>query len=114
MNCIKCGREIRGEQFFCGECQEQMEFYPVKPGTPIQLPAQAAAPEARPKSSRSRKPASPELRLSRMRKTVRLLAFALAAALLAFVLMSCLTLYLLNQRDQQSRADRNCHTVTEE
>ena len=39
MNCIRCGKELENEQVFCDECQAEMEQHPVKPGTPIQLPA---------------------------------------------------------------------------
>ena len=36
---MKCGREIPVGQVFCDECLEDMEKYPVKPGTAVQLPA---------------------------------------------------------------------------
>lgn len=38
MNCLKCGREVPGEQVFCENCLLEMEKYPVKPGTVVQLP----------------------------------------------------------------------------
>lgn len=38
MNCLKCGRETSSEQCFCQECLLDMEKYPVKPGTAVQLP----------------------------------------------------------------------------
>ena len=38
MNCLKCGRETSSEQCFCQDCLLDMEKYPVKPGTVIQLP----------------------------------------------------------------------------
>ena len=43
MNCMKCGRKIPDEQVFCDKCLEQMEAYPVKPGTVVQLPTQTSA-----------------------------------------------------------------------
>ena len=38
MRCLKCGRELKESQVFCDICREDMANYPVKPGTPIQLP----------------------------------------------------------------------------
>lgn len=38
MGCIKCGRETVSEQVFCPECCAEMEKYPVRPGTVVQLP----------------------------------------------------------------------------
>lgn len=38
MKCMKCGTAISSDQVFCESCRDEMERYPVKPGTPIQLP----------------------------------------------------------------------------
>ena len=38
MSCMRCGKETKEDQAFCDECLEEMEQYPIKPGTPIQLP----------------------------------------------------------------------------
>ena len=42
MNCMKCGREIALGQVFCKDCLADMAQYPIKPGTPVQLPTQPA------------------------------------------------------------------------
>ena len=112
--CIKCGRELRGEQVFCRECQEEMENYPVKPGTLVHLPVRMPSGEEKPKSSRIAKNLPPEIRLRRMRTTVRLLTLALIALFFAFSLTALLTLHLLNQRDQQNRIGQNYHVIFEE
>ena len=36
--CLKCRREIAEGQVFCDDCLAQMKKYPVKPGTPVNLP----------------------------------------------------------------------------
>ena len=41
MSCMKCGRDTQDPQVFCDDCLQVMERYPVKPGTPIQLPKRA-------------------------------------------------------------------------
>lgn len=113
MNCIKCGRELHGAQVFCGECQQNMELYPVKPGTPVHLPAQSPQSEIKAKTARFRKNLPPEMRIRKLRTTVRLLVLALAAVLLAFALTALLTLHLLDQRDQQSRIGQNYQVTAE-
>ena len=37
MNCMKCGRETQEGNVFCQECLTEMEKYPVRPGTVVQL-----------------------------------------------------------------------------
>lgn len=111
MNCIKCGRNLRGEQVFCRECQEIMEQYPVKPGTAVQLPAQTPQLEAKPKPIRIKKALPVEVRLRKQRVTIRLLILSLIAVLLAFMATAVLSLHLLDQRDHQSRIGQN-YTVT--
>ncbi len=111
MNCIKCGRDVRGEQVFCDACQEDMEFYPVKPGTPVQLPTHTPLPEGRTRTMRAKKTLNPEARLHKLRISNRLLTLALAVSLLAFLLMSCLTVYLLEQRDRQNTGGQGYSTA---
>lgn len=78
MNCMKCGREIGETQVFCPACLAEMDKYPVKPGTVVQLPhtpSYAAAKKPAPR----RKPAlPPEDQVKHLRKWIRRLALALA------------------------------------
>ena len=41
MKCLKCGRET--DQTFCDQCRAEMDRYPVRPGTIIQLPKDRTA-----------------------------------------------------------------------
>ena len=113
MNCIKCGRELRGEQVFCRECQELMEQYPVKPGTPVQLPSHGSQQESKPKQFRIKKSLPLEAQLRKQRVTIRLLILTLIAVLLAFAATALLSLHLLNQRDHQNRMGENYQVVSE-
>ena len=47
MSCMRCGKETKEDQAFCDECLEEMERYPIKPGTPIQLPLRDDTPPVR-------------------------------------------------------------------
>ena len=61
MPCMKCGRKIKDRQVFCEECLAIMDTYPVKPGTPIQLPTIVANNFAAPKAKNNkRKQKTPE------------------------------------------------------
>ena len=95
MHCMKCGRKLKDEQVFCPECLAVMEAYPVKPGTPIQLPPKNHAPAAPPKYPR-RKLRKPEEQIARLRSTVRWLSLALAVALLAFGATAVMLFWLLD------------------
>jgi hypothetical protein len=56
---MKCGREIDESQVFCTECLDEMERYPVKPGTVVQLPVRPKEIPVR-KTTRRRPQLSPE------------------------------------------------------
>ena len=50
MYCMKCGREVEGEEVFCPECLEQMEREPIDMNASVKIPRQP------PKNTRSRRP----------------------------------------------------------
>lgn len=80
MYCLKCGKETQGENVFCPRCLEVMEQYPIKPGTPVQLPHREAA-VIQKKASR-RRSLSTEEQLQQLRVTVRVLLTCLLAVCL--------------------------------
>ena len=71
MYCLKCGNETDNEQIFCAHCLEVMEKYPIKPGTPVQLPRRDAA-SVQKKQSRRRN-LTPEEQIVHLRVLVRML-----------------------------------------
>ena len=79
MYCLRCGRDTVDQHVFCDLCRQDMEAYPVKPGTAIHLPRRNTA-AAAPKKSRRKKTVTPEeqvLRLKRSLRRVRVLASVL-------------------------------------
>lgn len=86
MFCMKCGREITGEQVFCEDCRLEMEKYPVRPGTVVQLPRRSEQSVHR--KPPKRRMVSAEEQVRTLRKWVRSLVilvaicFALIAALI--------------------------------
>lgn len=86
MHCIKCGLEIDEDRVFCPDCLKNMEKYPVKPGTVVQIPVRRAPPR---KVAPRKKALTPEEQILRLRKVVCFLLCAwlvllLIAALLAY------------------------------
>ena len=97
MPCLKCGRKQEDGQSFCASCLENMNAYPVKPGTPVQLPPRQPVLLTKQKHKKLReKKAEDEVR--RLRGSVRLLTLILIVLLLAFGLVCVLLLSLLEQR----------------
>lgn len=70
MYCLRCGRETKGNQVFCDLCQENMEKYPVRPGTNIRLPRRKPVAVTK-KKSRRKKALSPEEQVLLLRKSLR-------------------------------------------
>lgn len=112
MRCLKCGREIKDTQVFCEGCQGSMEHYPVKPGTPIQLPHRQTPPVVKKKPSKRKKALKPEEQIPRLRHTIRLLTVALIGAIIAFALAALATLYLLEQRDGRNVSRETFRSIT--
>ncbi len=84
MACMKCGRDIQEGQIFCETCLEVMEWYPVKPGTAVQLPKRQEAPSR--KVLKRRGPTLEE-QVKSLRRIIRFLAVALIIAVVLIGLM---------------------------
>lgn len=80
MYCLKCGREIEGDQVFCNECLATMEQYPVNPGTPVHLPKNKNVAGSK-KHTRRSAPAPEEIVLRQKRVIRGLLALLLAVCI---------------------------------
>ena len=87
MVCMKCGSRMETEQAFCQDCLLEMEKYPVKPGTAVQLPIRKEAPVVRKTTSR-RRTVSPEEQLVKLKKRVMTLSIALAVTLALVIAMA--------------------------
>lgn len=80
MYCLKCGKETLEEKIFCEDCLLLAQRYPVKPGTPVQLPRQ----DPTKKNTPQKRTLSPEEQVDILKKALfrsRLLLFMTAVAL---------------------------------
>lgn len=100
MNCMKCGREIEDGQVFCLDCLLDMEKYPVKPGTIVQLPSSVDFPPCKRSESRYRITPSPEEQVLVLKRQVRSLTRYLAITLLV---LAGLCFYTVRQIRGQPR-----------
>ena len=85
MNCMKCGRETQDENVFCQNCLLDMEKYPVRPGTVIQLPRRREVSIV--KKMPKRHIPSLEEQLKYYRKAIWILTLLLVLCIGAIVLM---------------------------
>lgn len=109
MFCIKCGKQIKEDQVFCDDCLQIMELYPVKPGTPVQLPNRSA-PAAK-KPAQRRKPLSPKEQNNRLRKLLRWMTTALVVALLALTVTVSMLVHTVQERDMKGAIGKNYNTI---
>lgn len=110
MNCMKCGREIKGEQVFCSDCLQVMEAHPVKPGTAVQLPIRPTGGQK--KSSSRRKSLTPEEQLAGLRKRVRRLTVTIVVLLACLSLSVATLLHTLQVQHKQENIGKNYSTVS--
>ena len=85
MNCMKCGRETQNEAVFCQNCLMEMEKYPVRPGTVVQLPRRKETSPLKKISKRHIPTAEEQIKL--LRKIVNVLTILLALCIVAIALM---------------------------
>lgn len=111
MNCMKCGREIGPDQVFCTDCLVDMERYPVKPSTVVQLPKRGET--AAPRKGHFRPILTPEEQIRKLKKRIHRLISALVVVLLLF---AGLAFYFARhlQTHNQLRPGQNFSVVTSE
>lgn len=98
MNCMKCGREIEEEQVFCAECLADMENYPVKPGTVVQLPIHPKAAPTR-KGGRRRAQLTPEEQVKQLKKHIVVLRILLSLTLVLLVTAIGFLIWRMDEED---------------
>lgn len=112
MNCLRCGREIPADQAFCPECLGEMDKYPVKPGTAIQLPKREEDPFTRRPARRVN--ITPEMQLARMKRRFRLISVILALLIFLAAGLGILGGAVLERRRAASHMGQNYSTSAEE
>ena len=75
MGCLKCGRDTVSEQVFCPDCLLEMEKYPVRPGTVVQIPIRKQQASAKKQPKRRVIPLEDQVVL--LKKRVKVLALLL-------------------------------------
>ena len=94
MNCMKCGRKSKDRQVFCEECLAIMDTYPVKPGTPMQLPPPPSK-NSTPAKANKRRQRNSEQQIAYQRITIRWLSLALTVSILSFIVVAAMLLWVL-------------------
>ena len=108
MKCLKCGRET--DQTFCDQCRAEMDRYPVRPGTIIQLPKDRTAAYQR-SGQNWHASVSMDDRLEAQRLTIRRLT-RVVVGLAALVLILSLVISRLLSGNTQPPVGQNYSAVT--
>ena len=108
LKCLKCGREC--DQTFCQSCREEMDRYPVRPGTIIQLPKDRTAAYQR-SGQNWHASVSMDDRLEAQRLTIRRLT-RVVVGLAALVLILSLVISRLLSGYTQPPVGQNYSAVT--
>ena len=108
MECMKCGRNIEPGSVFCDSCLESMEKYPVKPGTPINLPRRTGSTAK--KSSPRRRNLSHEELLTVQRRTIRNLRIAIVCLVICLAAAITMMLYFAQNQEVHTNIGQNYST----
>ena len=105
---MKCGREIPAGSVFCEDCLADMEKYPVKPGTVVNIPVQPRQPVKR----TERHPVhTPEQRVKTLTKRVRAMGFALTLSVTLLIGAGALLFSMIRDGETASVLGQNYSTV---
>lgn len=99
MNCMRCGREIDDKQVFCEDCLLDMEKYPVKPGTTVQLPRRKDSYNQKKAHSRRKTKLPPEEQVKLLRKRLHVMAAIIVVLLVLVALLGWQTAEHLTEDD---------------
>lgn len=113
MNCMKCGREVEQDQIFCQDCLAEMEKYPVKPGTVVQLPALSAEQQPKKQPHHRRPVLTAEEQVKRLKKKTRRLALALILTSVLAVFFALLAFDILEKTAAHKLLGQNYSTIVE-
>lgn len=110
MHCLKCGKETKDDQVFCEGCLASMEQYPVKPGTPVQMPHTEQRQVS--KKQTSRRPAlSQEEQIVFLKILVRRLLLVTGALLVLLALTVGMLLHNILAKPEAHAIGRNYTTI---
>ena len=111
MYCMKCGKEIEADQVFCEECRAEMEKYPVKPNTLVQIPNRPKKHAAKKVHSRWE---SPEEQIAALKKRIRRLIATLILMFLLSLGLAAVVGVTVYEMDMHRFLGQNYHTMDEE
>lgn len=111
MNCMKCGRETVNEQIFCDLCLEEMERYPVRPGTVILLPQRRHDSVTKKTPPRRKQTLPPEEQVRVLRRLIRRLAAVLILLLALLAATGYFTVIHFLESDAVLLPGQNYSTV---
>ena len=87
MSCLRCGRETEEGRSFCDLCLEEMEKYPVRPGTAVMLPRRQESTPPKKTKRHAPVPAEEQIKKLKKQKAVLCATLGLIILLLAAVLI---------------------------
>lgn len=95
MHCMKCGQKIEDSKVFCPNCLEDMEKYPVRPGTVVRLPQHSSTPVEKKRARRRPTFWKSADQITMLRTRVRWLTVALIVTFICFLGAAFLVMWLL-------------------
>jgi len=108
VKCMRCGKDTQDRDVFCPECLEEMERYPVKPGTVIQIPVRRD-PAEKPKR---KKELTLEEQLAAANKKLDLLRRWLIVMTAAAALLGTLLYFSVSTSDAQQEENSRTRNYT--
>ena len=110
MGCMKCGKETEQDQIFCDVCLAELEKYPVKPGTVVQIPNRPAK-----KQVHHRRPTiTAEEQIKKLTSRVHRLTLAVILLASVAVLFALLTFDILEKSSMQKLLGQNYSVAADE
>ena len=109
MGCMKCGKDTQANQIFCADCLSEMEKYPVKPNTVVQIPVQPAKKQVH----HRRVTATPEERIKRLTNRIHWMSLIMVLSIGVALFFALLSFDILEKSNMQKLLGQNYSVVDE-
>ena len=111
VNCMKCGRETKGDAVFCDDCLDHMERHPVPANTLVYVPTEKDRASVK-KHSNLPPVVKAEEQVKRLTKKVHVLGLLLALFIGATVFFGLLSVDTLHELSVTKFIGKNYTSIT--
>ena len=112
MNCMKCGRETKGDAVFCEDCLEHMDRHPVTANVLVYVPSEKDRAAAAKKHTTTHAVVSSEDQVKKLKQEVEVLRLLVIIFIMLSLFFGIFSMDTLSKLKVSKLQGKNYTTVT--